>query len=166
MKDGFWEEEGATEEPRTNSVIEQIGRYLKNRDYFEAELSLKLKQKDYTRVEIERGLAYFKELGLVRDEELAYRYALSRLEKEGPNKVLARLAAKGVDRDLAQAALDRALEASEVSPEEGLERCLRNELEKLGLGLEDLDYKAKQKLANKLYNKGYDSHSILKALEI
>lgn len=163
MKDASLEEE---KEPRLSSVIEQIGRYLKNRDYFEAELGLKLRQKDYTRVEIERGLAYFKELGLVRDEELAYRYALSRLEKEGPNKVLARLSAKGVDKDLAQAALGRALEECEISPEEGLERCLRNELEKMGLGLENLDYKAKQKIARKLYNKGYDSHSILKALDL
>lgn len=158
-----WEE---NEKNVDEDVIEQISRYLKNRDYFEAELITKLRQKEYGSEKIERGLAYFRELGLLNDGELAYKYALQRLEKEGPNKVLARLIAKSVAGEVAKEALKKALEDSISSLQDGLSFHLENELSKMGKTLEDLDYRERQNLARRLYNKGYDSGQIMSLLNV
>lgn len=158
-----WKE---SEERREEDVIEQISRYLKNRDYFEAELITKLRQKEYSSDKIERGLAYFRELGLLNDGELAYQFCLRRLEKEGPNKVLARLMTKSVAGEVAKEALNRALEDLPSSLQDGLLLHLENELAKMEKSLEELDYRERQKLARRLYNKGYDSSQIMSALNM
>lgn len=169
MQDYIWGDGGDREtgeaEPKEGAVLEQIARYLKNRDYFEAELVLKLRQKDYSEEEIERGLAYYKELGLIRDGDLAYRYALTRLGAEGPNKVLARLAAKGVEREVAREGLARALEELELDQEARVEALLKESLSAMGMELSELDYRAKQKIARRLYNKGYSTDIILRVMK-
>lgn len=163
----IWDEEPGQEDLKeAHAAIEQIGRFLKNRDYFTSELILKLRQKSHSREEIDKGLAYYRELGLLNDEELAYRYALSRLSKEGPNKVLARLIAKGVRSESARCAVQKALEEGDSNQEEQVREQVRSMLEGYGLNIEELDYKTKQKLAQRLYNKGYETHLIIRLLEL
>lgn len=159
-----WEEE--TSQNSDGSIIEKIALYLKNRDYFEADLSSKLMMKGYSKDEIERGIAHYKDLGLIDDEELAYKYASQRLLREGSNKIRAKLISKGLGAEAVTRALSRAAEEVEVDEAKVMESHIKIWLLARDISREELDYKTKLKLARRLYNSGFDHSLIKKSLDI
>ncbi len=142
---------------------EQAYKYLANRFHFERELLEKLKKKGYSLEVCQETLDSLREEGLLNDDELAYRFAMDKLETEGKSKVLYRLLQKGVEKTLALRAIDR------VGIDE-YEVCRREVQKKLAsLGFSELNgemnQKTERKLANFLKNKGFPTSMIINSVK-
>jgi regulatory protein len=98
-------------------------KMLSRRDYFLGELSDRLGRKGFQSGEIERALERCRELGLLDDDRLAYRFVELRAATRGwgPRRLEAELRHRGVGEELASA-------ASRIDPEtlaEALQTALR-----------------------------------------
>lgn len=77
------------------------------RDHSVAELRRKLVRRGYDGAEIDAAQARLLELGFLGDQRFAQRYVRRRSRSYGPIVISAELAARGVDRETAEAALGR-----------------------------------------------------------
>ena len=77
------------------------------RDHSVVELRRKLGRKGYSDAEIDAAEARLIEHGFLSDRRFAERYARRRSRSLGPLAISAELAARGVDRELVDAALER-----------------------------------------------------------
>ncbi|QTA38150.1 RecX family transcriptional regulator [Thermosipho ferrireducens] len=116
-------------------------RLLKFRARSENEIKTRLKQKGYSREEIEQTIAFLKEKGYLDDEKFAYLFAYDALtlKKHGPFKIKWELRKLGVDEYIIEDTISKILE--EVDIEE-----IKRELTK---GLEP------KKARELLYRKGF-----------
>lgn len=88
-------------------VREAALRLLARREHSVRELTRKLTGKGWPKPLVEHGIAELAEQGLQSDQRFAESFARSRAEKAyGPVRIRAELSERGIDRSLAQRALD------------------------------------------------------------
>jgi len=90
-------------------------RMLARRAHSRAELRLKLRRRGYQPGEIEEALTRLTELGYIDDEAFARALAGRRSGERGRRAIAAELMAKGVGRDVIQAALGEVGDDAEVA---------------------------------------------------
>ena len=127
--------------------------FLSLREHSEKELVNKLRVRGYENSEIEKTIATLKEDGNLSDKRMCEVFILSRLNKraEGKRALLMRLLEKGIDREIATNALDKAWEDKLYLPI--LKRDLERYAKKYG----------KEKALYKLREKGFSSYEIREA---
>lgn len=91
----------------TGSAFDAGLRMIVGRDHSVAELRRKLVRRGYDGAEIDAAQARLLELGFLGDQRFAQRYVRRRSRAYGPIVISAELAARGVDRETAEAALAR-----------------------------------------------------------
>ena len=86
-------------------------RALGRRDHFREELRRKLLQKELDAAEVEAALGWCDARGYLDDERLARRFAARRAEDRGwgPRRIVFELERRGVERGLAESAVDAAV---------------------------------------------------------
>ena len=82
-------------------------RLLARRPFGGAELGRRLVQLGYEPEEVQAALATFVELGYINDATFAEMHVDRRAGRRGPRALAAELTAKGVDREVVQAAVSR-----------------------------------------------------------
>ena len=112
----------------------------------------------------EAAVERMKELGLVDDEDYAGKLArdLSHLRKLGPRRIRQELIQKGVDRELAE----EAVEELERDPQEDILELLKGKLSRLALAAAEDDPKEKQRLVGRLLRMGYGYSDIRQAWDL
>lgn len=142
-----------------NYILKLLGR----REHARKELFRKALQKDYSAEIVETVLDELEEKDFIRDERFARKYAKDKsfLKKWGPAKISAHLRKKGVEKAVAQAAVDEAFEKIDI------EECLRQLIlkRKNRLLREKDELKRKQKAVNYLLQKGYRSENIFRYID-
>lgn len=109
--------------------------YLAHKPRTEFEVRRKLEQKEYASPVIERVVTYLHDRGYLNDEEYAEEYVRNRFASKGygPVRLRQELRKRGVDRSLAEAAVDDffeeadALDAAREKAEKGWARYAREE---------------------------------------
>ena len=131
--------------------------YLARREHSAGELVLKLMKKGYDRVTASDAVELLKQRGYVDDSRFARMWIESRLRRrpEGRSKLLAGLAAKGVARETAEAAVAGVFTAEEA--EDALRRCAVKYIK--------TRKPSRQKLVNYLMGRGFSYGEITGTLQ-
>lgn len=124
-------------------------RLVARRPHSEAELRRKLARRGYLPAQVEGAVARLRELGYVDDAAFARALVAHRSRRRGPSLIADELVARGVDRELAVAAL------AEVAAEELV--AARRLVERSGA----LD---SRQLAARLQRRGFSADVIRRAL--
>ena len=105
-----------------------------------------------------------KELGLVDDEDYAGKLArdLSHLRKLGPRRIRQELMQKGVDRELAE----EAVEDLDQNPQEDIMELLEGKFARLAQAAAEGEPKEKQRLIGRLLRMGYGYSDIRQAWDL
>lgn len=138
-----------------NSTLKDARRYLRYRIRSKNELGSYLKKRGHPEEIIENVLKKLEDEGILDDEKFAYLYTLDsiRLKFKGPRIVKKELKELGVDEEIVQEAIMRAL--NELDLVEILSFYSRK--------LENLDERA---LRNYLYSRGFEQEQIEKIEEL
>src|SRR4029077_16860174 len=94
-----------TSKPPTGSAYEAAVRYLAARAHSRAELWRKLLRRGHEEADVEAALARLADLGYLDDAGFAAGHVRRRSASLGPLALSAELAARGVDREIARAAV-------------------------------------------------------------
>ncbi len=132
---------------------------LKSRDYTEAALRRKLLESLYPAEVVEQALKYVKPYGYIDDLRYAQSYIRSNIGTRSRRDIIGKLKSRGVPDEF----INEAFEA-EGPFEDEEEELLRRLILKKCPEPEDLDNAGKQKLYAYLYGRGFDPHSVDKAL--
>lgn len=132
---------------------------LKSRDYTETALRRKLLESLYPDEAVDQALKYVKSYGYVDDLRYAQSYIRSNIGTRSRRDIIGKLKSRGVPDEF----INEAFEA-EGPFEDEEEELLRRLILKKCPAPEDLDNTGKQKLYAYLYGKGFDPHSVDKAL--
>lgn len=145
---------------------------LSRRSISEKELLDKLLQKPHSEnispedweQAAEAAVERMKELGLVDDEDYAGKLArdLSRLRKLGPRRIRQELMQKGVDRELAE----EAVEDLDQNPQEDIMELLEGKFARLAQAAAEGEPKEKQRLIGRLLRMGYGYSDIRQAWDL
>jgi len=146
-----------------SSVAEEALSMLARRPLTEAELRLRLAARDHSEQEVVTACAYLREAGYVDDGRLALDFIVLRAERlgHGPSRLVDQLCRRGVEREVAQLALQRAIDQGDLDPQ----RLLRRRLERLlrdaaaQPGLRD-----RARVYNALRRAGFDDDAIRREL--
>ena len=138
-------------------------RLLARRDYSLSELRQKLTGKGFSAGETEGVLAQFEARGFLNDLNLARRLAgfYSRVKLWGPQKLLQKLAQRGIPVEMAREVIS--LEEESGRTPERLRAILQHKLK--GRDSPSLSVRDKKRLANYLQQKGYAWDDIWEALQ-
>lgn len=120
---------------------------LKNMDRTEAELKFKLELSGYTKEVIEEAIKYVKSYHYIDDSRYAVNYIRLKKQSKSKRQIIAELRQKGISDEY----MEEALGAEYDSEEEAIQR----EISKKVKNVDELSREDKQKLAAKLYRKGY-----------
>lgn len=131
-------------------LLNLIERYLKTEQGYRD----KLYQKGYHKEAVENALDKAKELGYIDDNNYVERYIAANINKKGSYRMMRELLAKGVKKDTICARLDTLDNQSEVIFALA-SKFMKNK---------DLTLANKQKLFRSLAQKGFDTDSIMKAV--
>ena len=93
--------------PPASSALDAGLRLLGRRAHSRAELRRKLAQKGYAEAAVEGAMARLSDLGYLDDPEFAAGHVRRRSASRGPLALLAELASRGVDREVAALAVAR-----------------------------------------------------------
>lgn len=144
-----------------NNVImtkarESAVRFLGYRARSKKEIREKLREKEYSDDVIEKTIEFLEKYNYVNDKQFAIKYMNDKikLKGNGVNKIKYELRQKGIDDEI----LD---EVFVDTYDDELEKAIKL-LEKKVKCIDELDYKAKQKLSTYLNGRGY-SYDIIKA---
>lgn len=140
-------------------------RLLERRDYSRKELSERLKKDGYTGVVIEQIMEYLDEFHYLDDVRVAGSYIRCHKERKSRRELEFLLKQKGIGEEEVELALEENYCREDGCSQE--EAALRRQLQKLRIEEEtlgELDYEEKQKLAAKLYRKGFEQDLIRRVL--
>ena len=143
------------------SAYDQAVKLLTQRTHFRREIEAKLAQRSYSSDEIGEAVERLLERRYLDDAEAARQYAGGRLSRGGYGRarLQAELAARGVDRQTADAVLD------ELLPDDDLPAA-REEAMRVGGRARSADpEKVAAKVARRLESRGFSRGSIYKLLE-
>ena len=146
-----------------SEVRERAARLLASRPRTEHELRERLARDGFETPEIERALDWARDAGYLDDAALAQRWIAARAARRGygRGRLMAELARRGVDRDVAEAAWRRATEGGEVDPRAVLERAIERKVRSVGGRLDD---RAMARVYNALLRAGFDANDVRAAL--
>ena len=138
-----------------------VFRLLKIRSRSEQEVKDKLKQKGFDEHVIGQAIRYFKDLELIHDRQFAKGWIASRLNKPfGSHRIRLELKQKGIDDDIIDEELTKALES--YSEEEVVLSLLKKRVVKYK-NVPPL--KLKQRLYNYLARRGFNAEVIYRSLK-
>ncbi|SHO46085.1 regulatory protein RecX [Anaerocolumna xylanovorans] len=146
----------------TNSFVKKAKKkamdLLKNMDRTETEIKRKLEYSGYTEEIIEEAIEYVKSYHYIDDLRYACNYIHLKKQIKSRRQILGELKQKGIsDTDI-----EEALFAEYDNEEEAIQR----EISKKVRDVEDLSRDEKQKLAAKLYRKGYGMDLIRRYMKL
>ena len=138
---------------------------LEHSDKTEWQLRQKLLAKEYSEEAVEEAIAYVKSFHYLDDLRFAVHYA----ELYSASRSLRRIRQDLYQKHVPEEYIDIAMDS--IERDESM--ALKKDLKKLAKGRESLteedgglSYEERQKIAAKLFRKGYEMHSIKKALNI
>ncbi|MCI8683348.1 MAG: regulatory protein RecX [Lachnospiraceae bacterium] len=132
---------------------------LEKMDRTEAQIREKLRQGFYPEEIIEDAVAYVKGYHYLDDSRYAENYVRNQREKKSRRKIQMELMAKGIDRELAEQALE------EECQRENEQELILKWVEKKHYSAQTADLKEKQRMYQFLMRKGFQSDDILHVLD-
>lgn len=139
--------------------------FLEHMDRTEKGLSDRLRQAGFSKEAAADAISYVKSYGYIDDARYAENYISYRMDSKSRQKLLQELAAKGVDRETAMEAWERAAELQQ--PDE--RAVLRKSVEKKYAEGTELDEKEMRRLYGYLARRGFsfdDIRSVLEEMDI
>ena len=148
---------------KNGSAAEEALSILARRPLTEAELRRRLAARDHSDEDVHEACAYLRKAGYVDDGRLALDFIVLRAERlgHGPSRLTDELCRRGVEREVAESALQRAIDQGDLDPQ----RLLRRRLERLlrdaptQPGLRD-----RVRVYNALRRAGFDGDAIRREL--
>ncbi len=146
---------------RPNPYVDGVRR-LARRPLTVRELRDRLEKSGHPGREIDAALDRLQAEGALDDLALASHYMSVRMDRlgHGPNRLLRDLIRRGVDKSVAQAALDAGLAEMDLDPEQ----VLRREVERR-IGDESLTPRTYRRVYNAMLRAGFEPLSIRRALD-
>ncbi len=132
---------------------------LEKMDRTEAQIREKLRQGFYPEEIIEDAVAYVKGYHYLDDSRYAENYVRNQREKKSRRKIQMELMAKGIDRELAEQALEEECQG------ENEQELILKWVEKKHYSAQTADLKEKQRMYQFLMRKGFQSDDILHVLD-
>jgi len=142
-------------------------RLLERKDYSRKELIDKLKKEGYTENLVDKIIEYIDSYHYLDDSRVAGNYIRSRMGYKSKRELEYKLKQKGISEEEIDAAMGENYKNEENIPQE--EVAIRKFLQKYQINDEsviDVSLEEKQKLAAKLYRKGFDLDKIRKILQM
>lgn len=134
---------------------------LVHMDRTEKGLSERLRQAGFSLEAVEDAVEYVRSYGYIDDERYAFHYISYRIHHKSRQKIMEELRQKGVERDVAASAWEKAAELEE--PDE--QAVLRRTIEKSVQEGARLDEKEMRRLYGRLARRGFKSADIAHVLE-
>lgn len=142
-------------------------RLLERKDYSRKELTDKLRKDGYTEELVEKIIKYVDSYHYLDDTRVAGSYIQGRMGYKSKRELEYMLKQKGISEEEINSAMSENYKNKEGIPQE--EVAIRKFLQKFHVDDEsvvELTYEEKQKIAAKLYRKGFDSEKIRKMLQM
>jgi len=127
---------------------------FKYMDRTKQELTLKLKQADYSDKVIEEVLEYVIKFHFIDDSRYAENYIRSRKDKKSKRQIITELIGKGIDKSLIDEVMSQEYDSEAEALKKAIEKKFKN--------LNDLTREEKMKFASSLYRKGFQLDLIKK----
>ena len=153
----------AVQEELYKSALQKCGDLLGGSDYTSYSLKDKLNRSGYPEEISRRAVRAMQEAHYLNDERYAENYVRSHMGRASLQKIRYDLKQKGIDGEMAEAAIGRLSETEDLAAEEM--RQIRSYLKKKNYDPEQADREQKMKLMAALFRKGYARSSIVKALD-
>ncbi len=142
-------------------------RLLERKDYSRKELSDKLKKDGYAEELVEKIIKYIDSYHYLDDIRVAGSYIRSRMGYKSKRELEYMLKQKGISEEEIESAMEENYKNDDNIPQE--EVAIRKYLQKFHVDEDsfyDLSFEEKQKIAAKLYRKGFASEKIRKILQM
>lgn len=142
-------------------------RLLEQKDYSRKELADKLKKDGYTDEFVGKIIEYIDSYHYLDDTRVAGSYIRGRMGNKSKKELEYMLKLKGISEEEIEQAMDENYKNEEGIPQEEL--AIQKFLKKYHIDeetLSELTYEEKQKLAAKLYRKGFETDKIKKLLQM
>lgn len=142
-------------------------RLLERKDYSRKELSDKLKKDGYAEELVEKIIEYIDSYHYLDDIRVAGSYIRSRMGYKSKRELEYMLKQKGISEEEIDSAMEENYKNDDNIPQE--EVAIRKYLQKFHVDEDsfyDLSFEEKQKIAAKLYRKGFASEKIRKILQM
>lgn len=142
-------------------------RLLERKDYSRKELSDKLKKDGYAEELVEKIIEYIDSYHYLDDIRVAGSYIRSRMGYKSKRELEYMLMQKGISEEEIDSAMEENYKNDDNIPQE--EVAIRKYLQKFHVDEDsfyDLSFEEKQKIAAKLYRKGFASEKIRKILQM
>lgn len=142
-------------------------RLLERKDYSRKELTDRLRKDGYDETMVEQIISYVDSFHYLDDSRVAGSYIRGRKELKSKRELEYLLKQKGISETDIELALEEnyknedGISQEEVAISRYLRKCHLNEEQ-----LEEMTYEEKQKIAAKLYRKGFDLEKIRKMLHM
>ncbi len=141
---------------------------LERRDYTEAELQRKLKEKEYTQECIAFAMAKLKEYGFVDDRRFTEQYIRYHYEAYSRRVLAMKLHRKGIQTNLFDLVYQEIASELEVNPEEeALKKAVCaaiRKAERKGYSADAMPPEEKRRIVSSLFRKGFSIEKINKEL--
>jgi len=140
---------------------------LERKDYTRKELIVRLKKDGYEEHILEKIIEYVDSFHYLDDTRVAENFIRGRKDYKSKREIEFLLRNKGIGEEEIEAALQ-----GNYTNEEGVsqeEIAIRRQIQKMHVELEqieELSYEEKQKIASKLYRKGFESDKIRRILQM
>ena len=135
---------------------------LQKKDYTEEELRRKLRDGEYPQGAIDEAVSYVKSFRYIDDDRYCRAYINCYCSRWSRQQIMAKLIAKGIDKNRVIRIYEELMEEGEVEDME--ERLIRDILRKRHYDAETADWKIRQKMYLHLANKGFSSEKIRRIL--
>ena len=142
-------------------------RLLERKDYSRKELSDKLKKDGYAEELVKKIIEYIDNYHYLDDIRVAGSYIRSRMGYKSKRELEYMLKQKGISEEEIDSAMEENYKNDDNIPQE--EVAIRKYLQKFHVDEDsfyDLSFEEKQKIAAKLYRKGFASEKIRKILQM
>lgn len=140
-------------------------RLLERKDYTRKELTDRLYKDGYEELIIEQIIAYVDSFHYLDDSRVAGSYIRTRKDHKSKRELEYLLKQKGISKEEIEQALEENYKTEDGTKQE--EFAIVKQLKKIRIEeqqLEAMTYEEKQKIAAKLYRKGFEQESIRKVL--
>jgi len=142
-------------------------RLLERKDYSRKELSDKLKKDGYTEEFVEKIIEYIDSYHYLDDVRVAGSYIRSRMGYKSKRELEYMLKQKGISEEEIDLAIEENYKNEDGIPQE--EVAIYRQLQKYHVteeSLQELSYEEKQKIAARLFRKGFEADKIKKVLRV
>ena len=134
---------------------------LEHMDRTEKGLSERLRQAGFSAEAAEDAMNYVHSYGYIDDNRYAFHYISCRIHSKSRQKIMEELYRKGIERNVAECAWERAKEIEEPNEQE----ILRKTVEKYCEEGASLDEKERNRLYGRLVRRGFKSADITQVLD-